>query len=94
MLKNIFKIYLFSSFTSVKCIQIKYHKNRNTVTDVENKRLPGRKWGEGVNWKTGCVLTYTHYSIKQITNKDVLSSTGNSSQHSVKNDMGKESDNE
>ena len=47
----------------------------------------GKERGE-INWETGtdiCTLLY----IKQITNKDLLYSTGNSTQYSVMTYMGK-----
>ena len=54
--------------------------------------LPGGMGGGGggINWKTG-VDIYTLLYIKQITNKDLLYSTGNSTQHSVMAYTGKES---
>ena len=49
-----------------------------------NLWLPGGKWGEmGID-------IYTLLYIIQITNKDLLYSTGNSSQYSVMTFMGKE----
>ena len=47
---------------------------------------PGGK--EGINWETGIDL-YTLLYIRQITNKDLLYNTGNSSQYSVMAYMGK-----
>ena len=47
----------------------------------------------GINWETGIDI-YTPPYIKQITNKDLLYSTGNSAQYSVMTYMGKESKNE
>ena len=47
-------------------------------------------WGGGINWEIGidiCTLLYT----KQITNKNLLYSTGNSTQYSVMTYMGIES---
>ena len=46
--------------------------------------------GGGINWKIGIDM-YTLLYIKQITNKDLLYSTGNSTQYSVMTYMGKES---
>ena len=43
----------------------------------------------GINWKFGIDI-YTLLYIKQITNKDLLYSTGNSTQDSVMAYMGKE----
>ena len=48
------------------------------------------KKGGGINWEIGTDI-YTLLYIKQITNKDVLCSTGNSTQYSVMTYMGKES---
>ena len=51
--------------------------------------LPGGKRG-GINWEIGteiCTLLY----MKQITNKDLLYSTGKSTQYSLMTYMGKES---
>ena len=48
--------------------------------------------GEGINWEIGIDINILLYiSIKQITNKDLLYSTGNSTQYSVMTYMGKES---
>ena len=46
---------------------------------------------EGYIGRLGVTYTYTLLNIKQITNKDMLYSTGNSTQYSVVADMGKES---
>ena len=54
-----------------------------------NIRLPMGKEG-GINWEIGIDI-YTLLYIKQITNKDLLHSTGNSTQNSVLTYMGKES---
>ena len=55
-----------------------------------NLWLPGDKGGGGINWEIG-IDVYTLLHIKQITNKDLLYSTGNSTQYSVMAYMGKES---
>ena len=47
------------------------------------------KWG-GTNWETGIDM-YTLLYIKQITNRNLPHSTGNSAQYSVMASMGKES---
>ena len=53
-----------------------------------------REEGEGgLNWETGIDI-YTLPHIKQITNKDLLHSTGNSTQCSVMICMGEESEKE
>ena len=54
-----------------------------------NLQLPGGKWA-GINWETEIDI-HTRLYIKQITNKDLLYSTGNSTQYSVMAYMGKES---
>ena len=48
-----------------------------------------RGWG-GMNWEIGIDI-HTLLYIKQITNKDLLYSTGNSTRYSVMGSMGKES---
>ena len=48
------------------------------------------KLGGGINWEIGIDIN-TLLHIKQITNKDLLYSTGNSIQYSVMAYMGKES---
>ena len=54
----------------------------------------GETLGEGgVNQETG-INTYTLPYIKQIANKDLVYSTGNSTQYSVITYMGKESEKE
>ena len=50
----------------------------------------GQTVGGGINWETG-IDVYTLLYIKQRTNKDLLYSTGNSTQNSVPAYMGKES---
>ena len=47
----------------------------------------------GINWKIG-IGTYTLLYIKYITNKDLLYSTGNSTQYSLMAYIGKEYKNE
>ena len=46
--------------------------------------------GRGINWEIGIDI-YTPLYIKQITNKNLLYSTGNSTQYCVMTYMGKES---
>ena len=46
--------------------------------------------GGGINWEIRIDI-YTLLNIKQITNKDLLYSTGNSTQYFVMTYMGKES---
>ena len=50
----------------------------------------GERAGGGINWEIGIDI-YRQLHIKQITNKDLLYSTGNSAQYSVMAYMGKES---
>ena len=66
-------------------------------TEVESQRLvtvslssKGKGWGQGLNQELG-INIYTLLYIKQVTNKDLLYSTGNSTQYSVMAYMGKES---
>ena len=69
-----------------------YLQNRNRVKDVENKFMvtKGVWCGGGINWEIG-INIYALLYVKQITNKDLLYSTGNSTQYSVMTHMGKES---
>ena len=53
-----------------------------------NLWLPGGKGG-GINWEIE-IDTYTLLYIKQIANKDLLYSTGNTNRYSVMAYMGKE----
>ena len=70
----------------VKC---SYLQNRNRVTDVENKLMVTRGEGEEeINWEIGIDI-YTLLYTKQVTNKDLLYSTGNSTQYSVMSYMEK-----
>ena len=50
----------------------------------------GGKGQGGINWEIGIGI-YTLLYIKQITNKNLLYSTGNSTQYSIMTYMGKES---
>ena len=50
----------------------------------------GGKGGGEINWEIGTDIHTLQY-IKQITNKDLLYSTGNSIRYSVMTYMGKES---
>ena len=50
----------------------------------------GGKWQGGINWEIGIDI-YTLLYIKQITNKNLLYSTGNSTQYSVMTYRGNES---
>ena len=62
-------------------------------TKIQSQTQKTNLWGEvggGINWETGIDI-YTLLYIKQITNKDLLQSTGNSTQYSVMTYMGKES---
>ena len=77
---------------SKKMVQMNlFTKQRDRVTDVENKLMvtEGERPG-GINWETGIDI-YTLLYIKQIINKDLLNSTGNSTQYSIMTYMGKES---
>ena len=64
-------------------VQMTYLQSRNRDTDVENKRMDTRAGGGGAgNWGIGSDI-YTILRIKQITNENLLYSTGNSTQCSV-----------
>ena len=54
-----------------------------------NCMLKSGKDGEGINWKIR-IDTYMLLHIKKVTNKELLYSTGNSTQYSVMAYMGKE----
>ena len=56
---------------------------------MENKHgYQSGRWG-GINWEFG-INTYILLCVKQITNKDILKSTGNYTQYSVITYKGKE----
>ena len=69
-----------------------------TKSDIQilktNLWLPKRKHGWGGINEEFSVNIYTLLSVKQIINKDLLYSTGNSTQYSVVAYMGKESERE
>ena len=66
----------------------------DSQTSKTNLWLPkGKGWGGGVNQEVG-INIYTLLYTKQITNKDVLYRTENSTQYSVITYMGKESEKE
>ena len=65
--------------------QKKSHRHRKQTYGYQR----GKVWG-GINQEFG-INIYTLLYIKQITNKDLLYSTGNSTQYSVMAYMGKES---
>ena len=69
-------------------------QDRNRVTDVKKKRLwlPRAEEGVEMNWEMG-TDRYRVLSIKQITDKDLLYSTGNAAQCSAMTHVGKESEN-
>ena len=67
-----------------------YLQNRSRGTDVENKLMVTKGWWGGIHWKIGTDIYILLY-IKYITNKDLLYSTGNSTQYSAVTHMGKES---
>ena len=55
---------------------------KQKTTDVENKLMVIRgKWRGGMNWEIRIDI-YTLPFIKEITNKDLLYTTGNSTQYS------------
>ena len=58
-----------------------YTKQKHT--GLENKfMVTGAGQGGGIDWEFGIDM-YTLLYLKQITNKDLLYSTGNSAQYSV-----------
>ena len=67
-------------------------QNRNTLTDFKDKLMgtKGERWENGINKEFG-INIYTLLYIKQIINKDLLYSTGNSAQYSVITYMEKDS---
>ena len=67
-------------------------RERNQLTDVENKLTVTRgKDGGGINWEIENAI-YTWLYTEYVTNKDLLYSAGNSTQYSVMALMGKESE--
>ena len=68
----------------------KQKESHRCIQQKTNLQLPGGKARGGINWDTG-MDTDTLLYIKQITNKYLLQSTGNSTQYSVMAYMGKES---
>ena len=69
--------------------------NRNRLTDIENKLMvtKGEMWRGGINQELG-IKIYTLLYIKWIIKKDLLYSTGNSTQYSVITYIRKESEKE
>ena len=70
-----------------------YFKNRNRYTNFKNKLMvtKGETWRGGISQEFGI---NTHTTIYEITNKDLLYSTGNSTQYFVITYIGKESEKE
>ena len=66
------------------------HRLRKHMYDYQSRNMGG---GGGINQEVG-IKIYTLLYIKQIINKDLVYSTGNSTQYSVITDMGKDSDKE
>ena len=68
-------------------------QNRDRLTDIENQLTVTKRerwqWGRGTHRKLGMNLHTPQY-IRQITNKDLLYSTGKSTQYSVMTHMRKE----
>ena len=66
-------------------------QSRNRDTDVENKSMDTEgERGGGMNWEIG-IDRYKLLCIKEITNENLLYSTGNSTQYSVMSCIGIES---
>ena len=61
---------------------------QNRVRETDS-RLPGAREG-GTTWEPGWTNTTAVHKIQQITNKNLLCSTGNSTQYSVMANVGKE----
>ena len=59
-----------------------YKTEADSQTSKTNLWLPKWERGGGINWEIGTDI-YTLLYIKQITNKDLLYSTGNYTQYSV-----------
>ena len=71
--------------------EIMYKTEKELQMQKTNLWLPGGGGRRGwTNWEIGIDI-YTLQYIKQITNKDLLYSTGNSTQYSVMAYMGKDS---
>ena len=71
-----------------------FTKQKDSQTQETKLWLPKGKGGEGeINQEFGINIQALLY-IRQINNKDLLQSTGNSTQYSVITYMGKESDKE
>ena len=72
-----------------------YKAETDSQTSKTNLWLPKGKhwWGGGISQEFG-INIYTLMYIKQIINKDLLYTTGNSTQYSVITYMGKESEKE
>ena len=64
--------------------EIESQKQKTYFTVTKGKR------GEGINWEIGTDI-YTLLYIKQVTNKNLLYSTGNTTQYSVMTYIRKES---
>ena len=66
-------------------------QNRKRLTDLENKIMAAKEeeWGEGIGRGLGIDM-YTLLYLKWMTNKDLLYSTGNSTQCCVAAWMGRE----
>ena len=70
-----------------------YKTETDTQTSKTNLQLPKGKGGGGINQEFG-INIYALLYTKQIINKDLLYSTGNSAQYPVITYMGKESEKE
>ena len=71
-------------------------QNRNLLTDVENKLMVTKGESDrerGLHWEIGIDIYILLY-IKHITDKDLLYSTGNSTQYPVVTYRGKGSEKE
>ena len=92
------KYICFKNIKMVNNFRVFYSSNPAFKTDFVNiyfwndiiKNFQTSRWGKGINQEVG-INTYTLLYIKQIINKIVLYSTGDSTQYSVMSYMGKES---
>ena len=69
--------------TVLKVIQMNL-QNRNRLVNIEHKLTvtTGETWNGGTNQEPG-INIYTLLYVRQVTNKDLLWSTGTSTQYSV-----------
>ena len=78
-----------------KWYQRTYSQNRNSLKDFKIKLMvtKGEKLGGGTKWEVGTDIYMLLY-VEGISNKDLLYSTGKSTQHFAVTHVGKESEKE